>query len=393
VRPLEGFRVVEVAEYGFVPSAGAVLADWGADVVKVERPGGDPLRAHARAGLVARTGDFDGMIEQFNRNKRSVVVDLKQPLGRAMLDRLVARADVFTTSFLPSTRDRLALQPEALFAVNPRLVYARGHGYGPRGPDADLGGFDAVSFWARGGVGHMLTPPDGPLVMQRPAQGDGPCGMFLAGGIAAALLRRERTGEPAIVDVSLLAGAVWTLAPDLVATSVAGREPSQTGVVRAALGPLIGPYRTADARWLLLNMLDAAAYWPHACRALDLDELTVHTPVNDAALRPRFAEAIAAQPLAFWEPRLRAEDCIFSRLANLTEVLDDPQVIEHEYLTPHPTHASARLAASPVQFDEALARVTRPAPRVGEHTADVLGELGVGDAELASLVATGAVVT
>src|SRR6476646_3833600 len=222
---MDGIKVVEVAEHGFVPSAAAILADWGADVVKVERATGDPLRAIMGAGLVADTGDFNFLFEQFNRNKRGISIDLRSDDGRAALDRLLEWADVFITNFLPSARTKLRIQPEDVWAVNPRLVYAKGHGQGQRGPDADLGGFDAVSFWARGGIGHILTPTEGPMIMQRGAMGDAPSGAMLAGGIAAALYQRERTGKGSVVDVALLNTAVWQLGVDLTATTVTRQEP------------------------------------------------------------------------------------------------------------------------------------------------------------------------
>ena len=240
---LDGVRVVELAEFGFVPSCGAVLADWGADVIKVERPSGDPLRHVMTSGLVADTGDFNFLWEQMNRNKRGIALDLRNEQGRAALDPLLASADVVITSFLPSARTKLRLNPEDVWSVNPRLVYAKGHGQGQRGPDADHGGFDSVSYWARGGIGHMLTPADGPLVMQRAAMGDGPSGALLAGGVAAALYQREKTGRGSVVDVALLASAVWTLAPDLVSTSILGTDPAPLGG-SALANPLIGSHRT-----------------------------------------------------------------------------------------------------------------------------------------------------
>ena len=390
--PLAGIRVLEVAEYGFVPSAAAVLADWGADVVKVERPGGDPLRSHARSGLTAGTDDFDVTIEQFNRNKRGVAIDLRSPEGRAALDPLIARADVFITSYLPPTRRKLRIDVDDVLAVNPTLVYARGSGQGPRGPDADKGGFDSVAFWSRGGVAHMLSPPDGPLIMQRPAQGDGPSGMFLAGGIAAALLERARTGASVIVDVSLLAGAVWTLAPDLVATSLLGHEPVRSGPAMSRLGPLVGAYRTADARWLMLNELDPATGWDRACRALGFADWVGQPERNTAEHRDRFTDAIAAATLPDLVTRLAAEDCIFSAMATPPEVLADPQVTALDYLPAHPTHATARLASSPVQFHDEPVRMTRAAPTVGQHTREVLIEAGLTDAAVDALAASGAVV-
>lgn len=391
--PLAGVRVVEVAEYGFVPSAAAVLADWGADVVKVERPTGDPLRAHARAGLTAGTDDFDVTVEQYNRNKRGVALDLRSDAGRGALDALIARADVFLTSYLPPTRRKLRVDVDDVFAVNPRLVYARGSGQGQRGPDSDKGGFDSVAFWSRGGVAHMLSPPDGPLVMQRPAQGDGPSGMFLAGGIAAALFERERTGTGVVVDASLLAGAVWTLAPDLVATSLLGSEPPRAGTTPSRLGPLVGPYRTADGRWLMLNMLDGARDWDGACRALGLDDWVGRPEHNTADHRARFTEAIAAAPLPALVTRLATEGCIFSAMATPPEVLADPQVLALDYLPAHPTHPVARLASSPVQFHDEPVRITRAAPAIGEHTREVLREAGLDDATVDALVASGAAVS
>ena len=391
--PLTGVRVIEVAEYGFVPSCGAVLADWGADVIKVERPSGDPLRAHAKAGLTAGTPDFDVVIEQFNRNKRGIAIDLTSDAGHALLERLLVDADVFLTSYLPSTRKKLRIDTDDVFAINPNLVYARGSGQGQRGPDADTGGFDSVSFWSRGGVGHMLSPPGGPLVMQRAAQGDGPSGMFLAGGIAAALFERAQTGRAVVVDVSLLAGAVWTLSPDIVASSVLGADPPKMDPSRPQMGPMIGSYLTADDRWLMLSMLDGVKYWDQACRALTLDDWVGHPEYNTPDQRPRLTETIATRPIDEWVARLRAEGCIFSKMATPLEVLDDVQVTTLDYVPRHPTHATGRLASNPVQFDDEPVVMTRGAPDVGEHTREILGELGLAGDEIDALVTDGVIAT
>jgi crotonobetainyl-CoA:carnitine CoA-transferase CaiB-like acyl-CoA transferase len=398
---LAGVRVLEVAEQGFVPSAAAVLADWGADVVKIERPEGDGLRAVMKQGLVAQTGDFDFLVEQVNRNKRNVCLDLKHPDSRAVLERLVAWADVFITNQLPQVRRKLHIEPEDLRAVNPRLIYARGHGQGTKGPDAEAGGYDAVSFWSRAGVGHMLSGPGG-VVMQRPAQGDIPSGMFLAGGIAAALFARERDGRGRTVDVALLAGGVWTLAPDLVAASVLRADPPKPGAAgtRPPLGiALVGMYTTADARVLQLNMLATDKYWKTACEALEAPDFAADpalaTDAGRAArmpeLRERFAHTIAAKPLAHWMSKLRAAGCIFSSFATPSEVQSDPQVVANGYLPRHPTHPTARLAASPVQFDETPIAIRRGAPGKGEHTDEVLAALGVDASERGRLRQAGAI--
>ncbi len=396
---LDGVKVVELAEFGFVPSCGAVLADWGADVVKVERVTGDPLRHVMGAGLVADTGDFNFLWEQMNRNKRGIALDLRSVDGRAALDRLLESADVVITNFLPSARTSLRLDPGDVWAVNPRLVYAKGHGQGQRGPDADLGGFDAVSFWARGGLGHVMTPPGGPLVMQRAAMGDGPSGALLAGGVAAALFQRERTGTGSVVDVALLGTAVWTLAPDLVATSILGTDPEPLNAGKPLSSPLIGSYRTGDGRWLLLNMMDDPRHWEPTCRALGLEHLAADARFADTAgraahsehLHATFTDAIAARPFPVLRAALAAEDTIFSVMATPTEVLVDPQVVANGYLAPHPDHERAHLASGPCQFDDATLVVRRGAPAIGEHTDAVLAEVGFTLAEIEQLRATGAV--
>ncbi|HEV2309929.1 MAG TPA: CoA transferase, partial [Acidimicrobiia bacterium] len=299
---LDGVRVVELAEHGFVPSCGAILGDWGADVIKVERPTGDPLRAIMAAGFVVDTGDVNFLWELYNRNKRGIAVDLRVPEGRSVFDRLLLDADVLLTNFLPSARQKLHVEPEDCWAVNDRLVYARGHGQGQRGPEADQGGFDAVSFWARGGIGHVLTPPTGPLISPRGAFGDAPSGAMLAGGVAAALFRREREGKGVLVDVALLNTAVWQLSVDLTATAITGENPKPVRAGGVMSNPLVGPYRTGDERWLLLNMLDDTRHFAPTCRALGLDDLVDDPRFADTAgraehrveLHDRLAEAVAS---------------------------------------------------------------------------------------------------
>jgi crotonobetainyl-CoA:carnitine CoA-transferase CaiB-like acyl-CoA transferase len=239
---LEGIRLIEVADWGFVPSAGTVLGDWGADVIKIEHPvRGDPMRGLVTSGLVPGARGVNFFVEHLSRNKRSIGVDLNRPEGRAVLYKLVSTADIFLTNFLPDARERMHITYEDLRKVNPRLIYAKGHGQGQRGPDAGRGGYDGCSFWARGGVADRLTTPGQPLVQQRPAFGDFTGGMFLAGGIAGALFHRERTGEGLEVDVSLLGNAAWIMAPDIVAAmtygfrAAAGRRRWAPPIARAHL--------------------------------------------------------------------------------------------------------------------------------------------------------------
>ncbi|HET6952554.1 MAG TPA: CoA transferase, partial [Acidimicrobiales bacterium] len=203
---LRGVKVVEVAQWWFAPAAAALLAEWGAEVVKIEHPThGDPMRGLSTAGVMPGASAFNFMLEQSNHGKRSIGLDIASPEGRAILDRLIEQADVFVTSFLPDVRRRLRLDVDDVRAVNPQIIYARAHGAGDRGAERENAGFDSVSFWSRGGVAHHLTPPGAETpIMPRPSFGDGISALSLAGAVAAALFGRERHGEPSVIDVSLL---------------------------------------------------------------------------------------------------------------------------------------------------------------------------------------------
>src|SRR5947207_9553500 len=239
--PLDGIKIVDFSEHGFVPSAAAALADWGADVVKIERLEGDPMRAVIRNGLSPDADGTDYLFEMANRNKRGIALDVTTAAGREVFERLVKWADVYITNQLPRVRRKLHTESADLFALNEKLVFAKGHGQGPRGEDAEAGALDSVSFWSRGGMGHILTEPDAPrLVGQRPALGDVPSGMFLAGGICAALVHTLRTGKGCVVDTSLLNAAMWTLGPDKI-----GRASCrERGQIRAGAVPMKKKVRT-----------------------------------------------------------------------------------------------------------------------------------------------------
>ncbi len=224
--PLDGIRIIELASWMFIPSAGSVLVDWGAEVIKVEHPEtGDPQRGLITSGLVpGGPGGVNFMIEQPNRGKKSVGINLSTDDGREAFMKLVESADVLLTNYLPPIRRKLQIETDNLRARNPNLIIARGSGQGPKGPDAEKGGYDGASFWARGGLGAVFPPnPDGsPQGQAGPAFGDVMGGMATAGAIAAALTKRERSGEPSIVDVSLLATAMWQISPLVVASKLFG---------------------------------------------------------------------------------------------------------------------------------------------------------------------------
>jgi crotonobetainyl-CoA:carnitine CoA-transferase CaiB-like acyl-CoA transferase len=398
---LEGIRLIEVADWGFVPSAATVLGDWGADVIKIEHPvRGDPMRGLVTSGLVPGARGVNFFVEHLSRNKRSIGVDLNQPAGRAILYKLVETADIFLTNFLPDARRRLAITWEDLHPLNPRLIYAKGHGQGQKGPDATRGGYDGCSFWARGGVADRLTRPGQPLVQQRPAFGDFTGGMFLAGGIAGALYHRERTGNGVEVDVSLLGNAVWIMSPDIVAAMTYGFELPQSGV-GGTPNPLVNTYWSSDRKGIVLMMLQPERFWPILARAVGCDELLTDPRFDTADKRQQQAAALVAElstlfaskTRAEWAPLLNASECIWAPLQSPAEIPADPQVVENGYIQSfaHPTHGTFRVAASPVQFSNEAPSVRRAATELGADTEQVLLEIGYTWEEIAQHKETGAI--
>jgi crotonobetainyl-CoA:carnitine CoA-transferase CaiB-like acyl-CoA transferase len=383
---LAGVRVVEVADWGFVPSAGTVLGDWGADVTKIEHPRlGDPIRGLVTSGLIPGASGRNFFVEHLGRNKRSVGIDLAHPDGRALLLRLVARADVFLTSFLDDARERLRITWDDLRPVNPRLIYARGSGQGRAGPDARRGGYDGVSFWARGGIADRLSTPGQPPLQQRPAFGDFIGGMAIAGGIAAALFQREKTGAGIEVDVSLLGTAMWVLSPDITASLMYGFMLPAAGDMPSPPNPLVGTYVCADGKGLVLMMLQAERFWPLFAATIERPDLLERYPTPEvrreqaATIRDELAALFAARPRAAWEERLRASDCIWGPLQTPLDLPADPQVQANGYLLRSPTpEGEVRVCANPVQFGGEPPRVRSPAQDTGAQTEEVLLELGFG---------------
>jgi crotonobetainyl-CoA:carnitine CoA-transferase CaiB-like acyl-CoA transferase len=389
----EGVRVVELAQWVFVPVAGALLADWGADVIRVERPEGDPYRGLATQGIGVDSGGVNLSVALANRGKRSIALDLRSDDGPRVLHELLVTADVFLTNFRPDALRRLQLDSDTLRARYPSLVYARGHGYGVRGPDADMPGYDSSAFWSRGGVGHVLTPADRDTPLgQRGAMGDRNGAMALAFGIAASLFRRTRTGEGAVVDVSLLATAIHMLSSDVLA-ALQGAQPRATAD-RVMVNPLVGTYRTGDGRHLQLVFLESDRYWPAFCEVIGRADLVDDPRYADHRSRDQHRhdlvevldEVFAAKTLDEWKDLLRVLDAPWAPVQAVEELLHDPQVIANDYLGEVEVEGGEtyRLPRVPVQFDE-QAPALRRAPEHGEHTEAVLLDLGYSWDDIAAL--------
>jgi len=399
---LQGIRVLEVAEWGFVPSAGTVLADWGADLIKIEHPvRGDPIRGLITGGVIPGASGVNFFVEHLGRNKKSVGIDFNQAAGRDLLYRLVEKSDVFLTNFLPPARERLGITYDDLKKINPRIIYAKGHGQGQRGPDATRGGYDGLSFWARGGIGDRITPPGMPLLQQRAAFGDFTGGMFIAGGIAAALFHRERTGESVEVDVSLLGNAVWILAPDIVAAMAYGFELPRSGEMPTVPNALVNTYTCADGRQLTLMMLQHNRYWPIFCEAVGRRDLLADARFGKDEARAQHQVELVAElkamferePRRHWAELLNASECIWGPVQSPLEVVEDPQVIANHYIldVDRGDGSKVRVSASPVQFNSEPPEARTPASDVGADTESVLLDLGFTWEQLASWKESGVI--
>jgi crotonobetainyl-CoA:carnitine CoA-transferase CaiB-like acyl-CoA transferase len=399
-KPLDGIRVLEVAMYGFVPSAGAVLADWGADVIKVEHAvTGDPQRGLRQIGPFKVEGEPNPNIEHANRGKRSIGLDIGGPEGREVLLELAERADVYLTNFLPRARRKLRIDVDDIREVNPRIIYARGSALGPRGAESDKGGYDMTAFWCRGATAASLTPSDmdGMIGPPGPAYGDTISGTNLAGGIAAALLKRERTGEPSVVDVSLLGSGIWSMGHGIALSLFADQalKAGPAGTHGAPTNPLSGLYATADGRYLTFVMLQPAKFWADVARHVDRPELaddprfatTEAIAANTAEGVKILREAIAARTLAEWTERFATLAGPWAPVQDTLQAVEDSQIRANEYLV---QAGELELVANPVQFD-VTAPQSSPAPAFAEQTDEILLELGLDWDRIIELKTAGAV--
>jgi crotonobetainyl-CoA:carnitine CoA-transferase CaiB-like acyl-CoA transferase len=403
---MKGLRVLELAQFTFVPAAGGILADWGADVIKIEHPvRGDTQRGFINMGGVAVERDRNPLIEHPNRGKRSVGLDISTPEGQALLYEIAKVSDVFLTNYLPSVRQKNKFDLEHIRAANPNIVYVRGSAYGDKGPERDIGGYDGTAFWSRSGIAHTLTPPelDGPIAMGMPAFGDSIGAMFIAGGISAALMHRERTGEALEVDVSLLSSAWWACGANITQGMETGHitrnsMPKSGG---QAVNPFLGNFRTSDAQTIMLCMPSPTGY---------IRDTFEHLGLPEAADDPRFAdvpslianapaasdlivEAFGAKPFAYWRQHLKTMKGQWAPIQSLMELVEDEQALANDMVVELESADGGRpykVVRGPVQFNHAPLK-TRRAPQASEHTETFILELGFEWEEIERLKAAGAI--
>lgn len=396
--PMQGVRILEVAEHTFVPAASALLAEWGAEVIKVEHhERGDAMRGLASSGTVSFGDGAHVLLEHSNRGKKSIGLNLACDAGLGVLHRLVAESDVFLTNKLPAVRSKLRIDVGDIRAHNPDVIYVRGSGQGERGPERDKGSYDSLAYWARAGIaaGQMPLGSEDVPPPPAPAFGDSIGGMTIAGGIMGALFHRERTGEATVVDVSLLGVGMWSMSGAIalsLQTNSAwrGRPPGT-----ATRNPLTGTYLTSDGRAIALTCLQAAKYWPEMCRVLRRPDLAADERFADTASitanAPAAAEILtgifASQTYEEWIEVLGDFAGQWAPVQDALQVADDPQAVANQYVQAYSdvTGEPYRLVSPPVHYDGA-APEPRRGPGFNEHGDEILRSLlGLKDEEIIDL--------
>ncbi|MBU9764531.1 CoA transferase [Mycobacterium sp. TNTM28] len=384
--PMEGFRVVELGVWVAAPAAGALLADWGADVIKIEPPSGDPARMFGRMlGLDPELGvAANPPFEMDNRSKRSVVLDLGTDDGRHTALELLSSADVFLTNVRPAALRRLRLDFETVAARNPRLVYGLITGYGLTGPEADRAAFDVAAFWARAGLADLLTRPGDTPPFQRGGMGDHSAGTTLAAAVCAALLARNRTGTGQLVTTSLYRQGAYTVSFDLNTVLMSGQQIA-IGQRESMANPCMNNYAAGDGKRFWVVGLQADRHWPVLCRVVGREEWS--TDPRFATARDRYVNSreliaeldaiFAAHPMDHWAARFDAEsDFFWSPINSLDDVIADEQFHAAGGIVDVPDGDSAvPMVASPADFSATPWQPRTVAPALGAHTDEVLAEL------------------
>jgi CoA:oxalate CoA-transferase len=392
--PLAGIKVIEISTFQQGPVAGMRLGDLGADVIKIEPKDGDPARRHIKTiEAEFQVKGYNYYFEHANRNKRGIVLDMKTDKGMGIFLKLIDSADVFLNNMSIGAPLRLGIGPDALLARNPRLIYAQASGWGRKGPMANSLSFDYTGI-ARSGLmmaaGENGTPPS----MILPGLGDELGGLMCAWGVSLALFAREKTGKGQVVDTSLMGSVVAMLGHLMSGTAMLKQEfPRFT---RSAAGnPLYNHYCCKDNKWIVIAHLDPDRWWPKICGALGLEYL-IHDPkfntlaarsANRKELVSIFDEVFAAKNREEWTTILDQHGCIFTPIQDIKDVVDDPQSMANRYMIEidHPVHGATKTMGFPWDLSETPASWRRKAPELGEHTEEVLLEIGYGKKELAEL--------
>ncbi len=398
--PLDGIRVLEVANWLAAPAASALMADLGADVIKVEPPAGDIYR-----GFVLRSMGYDYdfatnyAFQLDNRGKRSITIALDQPGGPELVKRLATDCDIFLTNLVQERRVRYGLAEPDIREVNDQVIYVSFSGYGTTGPDAARSGFDFAAFWAATGIMGLIGEPDAPPPLCRGGQGDHATALNILSATLAALRMRDKTGEGQHVETTLQASGMWTIAGDYSAALVSRQHPPRTSR-KAPINPIWNAYRCADGEWMLLVMpVPFPQYWPRFARMVDREEwVTEHRDLsalraNTARLTAEIDEIMSRHDCAYWATRMDEFGLIWAPVAKLSDTIDNPQVRAMGWITEidHPEFGRFETLDTPFKLYGTDVGVRGPAPEPGQHTFDVLTELGFREDEISELAEGGVI--
>lgn len=389
---LDGLRVIEIATFVFVPGAGTVMSDFGADVIHVEPPGiGDPYRLLHRMNPLPQ-GEVNYCWDLDSRNKRSLVVDLKTDDGHAVIQDLIKEADVLITNYHPSVLKELRITYEELSALNPRLIYAHGTGYGENGPEVEKPGYDATAWWARTGLMDAVRPDAGDLAMSTAGMGDHPSSMTIFGGVALALYARERSGKGTKVSSSLLANGAWSNSI-LIQAALSGSSSYVPPTQTATPNSMVNHYRCADGRSLFLVLIKEAEEFDQFCNAIERPELG-HDPrfselaerrKNSAALAEILSAWFIQRPLAEWQKILDDNAITFGNIATIDETVSDEQMIANGVFIEVADKPGHKVVNSPLELRDYPKRQPVSPPELGQHSVEILRGLGYSDERIAKL--------
>jgi crotonobetainyl-CoA:carnitine CoA-transferase CaiB-like acyl-CoA transferase len=386
-KALEGIKVVEVGAAVAMPLVGMLMGSWGAEVIHVEAPDrGDMQRlASHRRGASSQYSEINYLWEHADRNKKSIGINLGSLEGQQIIHKLCADADVFLNNLRPYEMAKFNMTYDALSAKNPRLIYANLTGYGLKGPEKNSGGYDSVAFWARSGVMELLREEDNPPVVSRGAYGDSTTAQSLLAGVMAALFVRERTGIAQQVEVSLYNTGLWVLGSDISGCLITGRD-AMRPQRESRYNPIRNHYPTKDNRWIMLGMTNAQHYWPEFCRAVNRPEWENDPKYATAEERQHNAEELVtmierifmSKSFVEWKEILGNFKLVWSPICTPLEATQDEQAINNEYFVEwdHPDYGKIKVLNNPIKLSKTPAGIKCRAPKLGEHTAELLAKLG-----------------